>query len=104
MATSYQPHQVHTSWSLALADLWPSSTGPYTLRIELTEVTAACSVELWLSSGPSPLSARLVASAETPMLVGPLPALSLHSLLPLRQGRTQQKSAMTRTKDTEEIL
>jgi hypothetical protein len=48
--------------------LLPKAAGPYQLRAELSQVTAACSVEVWLSSGPSPLSTGLVTSVQAPML------------------------------------
>jgi hypothetical protein len=48
--------------------LLPATPGGHWLRMELTEVTAACSAEVWLSSGPSPLASRLVVSAETLMM------------------------------------
>jgi hypothetical protein len=48
--------------------LLPATPGGHWLRMELTQVTAACSAEVWLSSGPSPLASRLVVSAETLMM------------------------------------
>ena len=67
------------SWQVRVDSDFPA-TGGHWLRMELTQVTAACSAEVWLSSGPSPLASRLVVSAETLMLVRTLsPSLTYMS-------------------------
>lgn len=56
-----------------------TTSGSYQFQAALTHVTAACSMEVWLSSDSSPLATRLVAAVGTPLKVFSLSSLSLPS-------------------------